>query len=321
MASRCWCFTLNSTHNFDQLNSIKRWVYMVAGKEVAESGTKHLQGFVIYAVRTKFSTVKRQLTHGHWERMVGTSLQAADYCKKDGDYMEFGVFEDLNGYRTAKEGGIQSKINYEKIIGLAESHNFKGIREENAGIYFRHYHTIKRIAMDNPQPTVNLDQLTNEWIWGATGLGKSSNARIENPGCYIKSHNKWWLGYKGEDVILIDDLSKTEGQWFGEHLKQWADHYPFPSETKGDGMVIRPKKIVVTSNYSIDEIWGHDDNLCEALKRRFKIRHVVQPFPQFVAPLAPIIEDAMEWADKSAHSEEDEIIQIQDKDDSWLSED
>jgi len=282
---------------------------MVAGREVAETGTRHLQCFIIYKVRTKFSTVKIQFPTAHIERMLGSSKEASDYCKKDGDFMEFGIFEEINGYKNAAAGGKQSKVNYDKIISMAESHNLKGIREEDPGVYFRHYHTIKRIAMDNPPPVENIDELKNEWIWGATGLGKSSNARIENPGCYIKSHNKWWLGYRGEAVVLIDDLSITEGAWFGEHLKQWADHYPFPSETKGDGMLIRPEKIVVTSNYSIEEIWGHDNNLCDALKRRFKVRHIIEPFPQFVAPkvIAPaiIIDDNAEFASLSTQSEED----------------
>lgn len=306
--SKCWCITINGTHNVDHLNNVKNWEYLVAGKEIAKSGTRHLQCFVIYKTRTKFSTVKRQLPTAHIERMMGTSQQAADYCMKDGNYVEFGVLDGtIAGYGGKNgSGGKQAKVNYDKIISMAENHDFKGIRAEDPGVYFRSYHTIKRIAMDNPRPTDNLDKLENEWIWGATGLGKSSNARIENPGLYIKSHNKWWLGYRGEDVVLIDDISKTEAQWFGEHLKQWADHYPFPSETKGDGMVIRPKKIIVTSNYSIDELWGHDDNLCDALKRRFKERHIIQPFPQFVAPkVAPAIIMDDDFASHSAQSEEE----------------
>ena len=139
--------------------------------------------------------------------------------------------------------------------------------------------------MDNPKTPEMLDKLTNEWIWGKTGLGKSFTARKENPGFYIKSHNKWWLGYRGEDCIIIDDVSRTEATWLGEHLKQWADHYPFPSETKGDGKVIRPKKIVVTSNYSIDDLWGHDEDLCDSIKRRFKVRHIVNPFPRLMEPI------------------------------------
>lgn len=322
--SKCWCFTLNNTWDYGALNNVKNWSYLVAGKEVSDSGTKHLQCFVIYKTRTKFSTVKIQLPRAHIERMMGTSKQAADYCKKDGEFEEYGVFEDLVGGQAGASGGKAKAVNYSKIIASAETHNFAEIKESNPGVYFRHYHTIKRIAMDNPKPVEALDELKHEWIWGKTGLGKSYNARLENPGLYIKSHNKWWLGYKDEKVVLIDDLSKTESVWFGEHLKQWCDHYPFPAETKGDGMVIRPEKIIVTSNYSIEDLWGHDENLCEAISRRFKIRHIVEPFPKVIKPVTVPVKQEHVWIDAS--DEEDsfdlpigkKVIEIDSDSDSFI---
>lgn len=280
---------------------------MVAGREKAETtGKKHLQCFVIYKTRTKFSTVKKQLPTAHIERMEGNSTQAADYCKEDGDFMEFGVFEFIQPQGGAC-GGIKKAVNYRAIIDLAEGHDFDKIKDDHPGEYFRHYATIKRIAMDNPKPVQILNELKHEWIWGKTGLGKSSNARIENPGLYIKTHNKQWNGYKGEKVVLIDDLSKHEATWIGDYLKQWADHYPFPADVKYSQDLIRPEKIVVTSNYSIEELFGHDEDLRESLQRRFKERHIIVPFPQFVpiAPPSPIPEEDEGFASHSAHSEED----------------
>lgn len=310
--SKYWCLTLNSTWNFDSLNAVLNWSYLVAGREVCpKTGRRHLQCFVAYNVRTAFSTVKKQLPLAHIERMAGTPQQASDYCKKDGDFVEFGELPDYVG---GASGGNKKAVNYKGIIALAESHDFDTLKENHPGEYFRHYHTIKRIAMDNPKPVEALDELKHEWIWGKTGLGKSFTAREENPGLYIKSHNKWWMGYKGEKSVLIDDLSKTEAAWFGEHLKQWCDHYPFPAETKGDGMVIRPEKIIVTSNYSIEDLWGHDENLCEAITRRFKVRHITVPFPRPTAPVVP--PSPVIYADHSAHSEseDDEIVLINDDD-------
>jgi len=278
--SRCWCFTINNyKKNLKDLDKCKDWQYMIVGHEVGEEGTPHLQGFVIFNKRIMFNTVKKYLPKAHIEVMQGNSLQASDYCKKDGNWELFGEFEMISSKGGAC-GGDKKAINYRRVIELAEKAEMGTIRDEDPGVYFRHYHTIKRIAMDNPIIPATLPRLQNEWIWGKTGLGKSSTARRENPGFYIKSHNKWWLGYKGEDCVILDDISRSEANWLGEHLKQWADHYPFPSETKGDGMVIRPKKIVVTSNYSIDDLWGHDEDLCDALKRRFKIRHIIEPFPK-----------------------------------------
>lgn len=300
--SKCWVFTINGTHNFEKLNSVKNYKYLIAGREKAgKTGKKHLQCFVIYKTRTKFSTVKIQLPTAHIEIMRGSSQEAADYCKKDQDYFEDGEFEDHAGYAGANgSGGKQAAVNYEKIIAMAEDHNPKGIREENPGIYFRHYHTIKRIMQDNPPPIEDRQELDNEWIWGPTGVGKSRTARLENPGFYLKSHNKWWMGYKGEHTVIIDDLSKTQ-VWFGEFLKNWADHYGFQGEDKGTGGMIRPQKLVVTSQYCIEEIWKEDVALVEALNRRFKVRHITEPidFSKLVQPAAE------EYADHSMHSDED----------------
>lgn len=55
-----------------------------------------------------------------------------------------------------------------------------------------------------------------------------------------------------------------------QHMKQWADHYPFSAESKGASVKIRPKKIVVTSNYHPREIWTGDQDLLPIL-RRFKL--------------------------------------------------
>lgn len=226
--------------------------------------------------------------------MNGTPDQASTYCKKDGDFTEHGKLPDdpkTSLSKAQSKGGKATAEKYRKIINLAEGHNLKQIRDEHPSEYLRYYHTCKRIAMDNPPVLSDLNELDNEWIWGAPGLGKSRIARLENPGCYVKSHNKWFLGYKDEDVVLYDDLDKSEGSWIGPFLKAWADHYPFPSETKGDGAMLRPKRIIVTSNYSIEDVFT-DNELQEAIKRRFKVRHIIQPFkfpvPVVATPVVPI---------------------------------
>jgi len=279
---------------------------MVAGKEVGDAGTPHLQCFVCYNARTRFSTIKQQLPTAHIERMMGTPQQASDYCKKDGDYLEFGTLP--TDYQGGATGGNAKHARYKSAIGLAKSGDFDEIEDQHPDMYWNSYHTMKRISMDNPKPIGNLKKLNNEWIWGPTGTGKSHTAREENPGYYIKSHNKWWLGYKNEPCVIIDDISKTEAAWFGEHLKQWCDKYPIPTETKGDGKVIRPEKIVVTSNYTIEELWGHDEHLCQAITRRFKERHFAIPYiPDDDAIIADIVDQARKaYAEHSAHSEEDQ---------------
>lgn len=81
--------------------------------------------------------------------------------------------------------------------------------------------------------------------------------------------SKWWDSYSDQEVVLIDDVDYNQVNWIGYFLKIWSDHYPFIAEVKGGSKLIRPKKVIVTSQYSIDNLFN-DEELKKALKRRFK---------------------------------------------------
>ncbi len=66
-----------------------------------------------------------------------------------------------------------------------------------------------------------------------------------------------------------------------QHLKVWGDHYPFTAEGKGYTLdKIRPKRIIVTSNYRISDIY-EDPKDHEPIQRRFKEIEHRQPLQQF----------------------------------------
>jgi len=232
--------------------------------------------------------MKKYLPTAHFEPMNGTPQQASDYCKKDGDYHEEGTLP-ISQQQARSKGGKATAATYAKIIDLCERRQTNLVKQEFPSEYFRYYHTVKRIMMDNPPQLEDLTELKHEWIWGVPGIGKSRLARQENPDCYVKLHNKWWLGYKNEPVVLYDDLDKSEAHWLGAFLKTWADHYPFIAETKGDGQLIRPEKIVITSNYPIEDVF-EESELQAAIKRRFKVRHIVTPptFTKSVVVATPV---------------------------------
>jgi len=121
-----------------------------------------------------------------------------------------------------------------------------------------------------PQP---IDTLDFHWYYGETGTGKSTAARSESTNYYIKGINKWWDGFDDHPLVIIEEWSPMENaatNIMGCYLKQWCDHHPFSAETKGGMRIIRPKKIIITSNYSLDECFS-DPNVLNPLKRRLKI--------------------------------------------------
>lgn len=115
-----------------------------------------------------------------------------------------------------------------------------------------------------------LGNLSNEWLWGPSGTGKSKYVRdTYGDSLFDKPCNKWWDGYQGEETVLLDDFG-NEHHVLGHYLKRWADHYPFKAEAKGTVHEIRPVRICVTSNYHPSEIW-EDPKMLEPILRRFKI--------------------------------------------------
>ena len=57
---------------------------------------------------------------------------------------------------------------------------------------------------------------------------------------------------EAHQTVILDDLHP---KWsLKEELKNWADKFPFPAEYKGGVMIIRPARIVITSNYRPEQV-------------------------------------------------------------------
>lgn len=281
--SRCWCFTINNpkraygldVYYTEELgNNVKNYSYIVWGYEIGKNGTPHFQCFIIMKKRTKLSTMRKMIPGAHFESMYSNSEAAANYCKEDGLWQECGVFEYITK-KGGECGGLKKGRNYKRIICLAKAGDMDKIEEEDASAYFLHYRTIKLIMADNPPQVQDLDRLNNEWIYGKTGVGKSRTARLENPVFYLKGLNKWWTGYKGEEVVIIDDIGKSHATWIGDFLKHWLDYGAFRVDIHFSSSYIRPKKIICTSNYSIEELWPEEE-MYSPILRRVKVRHMVK---------------------------------------------
>lgn len=122
----------------------------------------------------------------------------------------------------------------------------------------------------------DLKEPVGVWYWGVPGAGKSYLARQRFPKAYLKMANKWWDGYQQQENVILDEIEKDCK--LGHHLKIWTDSYGFIAEIKGEAVKIRPKNFVITSNYSIEEVFGEDMMLVTALKRRFKVVHFPTPY-------------------------------------------
>lgn len=241
--------------------------YIIYGKEVGASGTPHLQGVVVF-VNAKSEKAVRSLLPGCHIEVVKDLLAAIKYCKKDGDITERGIAP-----LSQKEKGDFEKERWLSIRLAAESGDYSTIDDKIRVIQARTLDYIYDQAQKK-RKLPDVDELDNHWYYGSSGTGKSRKARTDHPDAYIKMNNKWWDGYAGQETVIIEDFNLEQSKFLAHHLKIWSDHYPFPAEKKGGTIVIRPKRIIVTSNYSLEHCFSDDNTgALEPLSRRFKVKH------------------------------------------------
>jgi len=259
-----WCFTVNNPCDDDNKILLDDVEYIVVGNEEGENKTKHWQGYVCFKTQKYFSTVKKMIPRAHLEVMRAKDpLQAADYCKKDGDYNEYGNIPQAQSVK----GGNARMESWNTAKDQAINGNIEDIE---ASIYIPYYNTLKRIKADHASKISPIPTLDHEWHYGPTGTGKSRKIRTENPNAFIKDANRWWDGYIGEDTVIIEDVDKYDLK-LGRYLKLWGDHYAFPADFKHQGKLdIRPKKMIITSNYAPREIWT-DEKTYGPIERRYRV--------------------------------------------------
>jgi len=294
MPKKNWLFTIPNYTEEDEPKNLDMFTYLVLGREVGEGGLKHLQGFCVLQEPLKFAAMqmlfprwrniqnprcseetnaayckKGEQSHDEWEKF---KLKGPNYGK-NADVFEHGecpAYRKKGSENGAKKGGEATKRKWDDAWELAKKGEIESI---DSKIRLNNYRTIRQVQKDYQERMPDLEKVCGVWYYGPPNTGKSHLAR-DLPDCtwYDKPCNKWWDGYQGEDVVIIDDFDKNH-KVLGHHLKRWTDRYSFPAEMKGSTLQIRPKKIIVTSNYSISEIFDDDEEMAKALLRRFTVTH------------------------------------------------
>jgi hypothetical protein len=268
-----WCFTVNNFLPSDEdLLKAMPTSYLLYGKETCPTtGTPHLQGYAQFRIRVRLTGLKKLHSTAHWEVAKGSSADNYTYCTKDDkDFFEQGSLTNTAGAASVGVNTVQARafrnqrlmtVPFRELVASGELHPGQVLSLKN-GIA-----AIKE-QENRLNPPERLDGVTrNLWYWGESGTGKSMKAQDDYPKAYHKNANKWWCGYDGEDDVIMEDFDKRHEKLV-YHLKLWSDRYPFNAEVKGGSTgKIRPKRIVVTSNYHPSDIWTEDSDLAPILRR------------------------------------------------------
>jgi len=263
--SKTWCFTWNNYEEVDWDGiTLVDCEYVVCGREVApETGMKHLQGYIVMHSLKSLKQMKMLYNDTvHWEQAKGNASQNYNYCTKEHDFVEHGT-------RPADPGRKKGDEKWERAYELARA----GLPQEDPHLKYKGRDLNKKHRMDFllEQKLERLPHGTRMlWYWGKRGTGKSLAAHDEFPDAYLKTCNKWWCGYEMQDVVIIEEF-ELEHKILVHYLKKWLDIYPFQAEVKGSMIKIRPKLIVVTSNYHPSEIWQDLKGHYYPLMRRLRV--------------------------------------------------
>lgn len=257
--ARGWCFTINNWNrsDIDEISELD-YRYIVTGFETGESGTAHIQGYVLFRSAIAFSSMKRKLTRAHLEAAKGTPQQNWTYCSKDGEWCEDGD-RPFQGGRSDLDH-IRTLASVEGMRGVSRVGNLQQMRV--AAEYLKY----------NEEPR---DEKTKVfWFWGDSGAGKSRAAKkLAGDDVYYKDATKWWDAYDGQESVVWDDI-RGDVVPIAELLRLF-DRFEHRVEVKGSTRQFTSKRIFVTSIRHPRDLfhWTTEEPWAQMARRVEVIRH------------------------------------------------
>ncbi len=214
--------------------------FCVYQRERGENGTVHFQGYAEFTSRLRLTSIKALtgLERAHIEARRGSQKQAIAYCEKEdtriegpwtfGEAKKQGKRSDLLAVQEAVQEGATD-------IQLFDDY-FATMVRYNRGVLM-----YKRM-----KSTPRLWETRVITLVGPSGCGKSRWAFANFPGAYSKGPGKWWDGYDGHEVVIIDEMYGSRFAY--TELLRLLDRYPATVEGKGTVLNFCPRTVILTSN-------------------------------------------------------------------------
>lgn len=275
--ARGYFFTVNNYTEADQEAFDKlECRYVVVGKEVGESGTPHLQAFVLFNSPRSFEAIKKLFPRAHIE-VAKDSYASMKYCKKEGEWKERG-----EPPKTKAEGGETTKRKWDDAYEAAKEGRLEDIPAE---FKWKFAKRIEEIRRENQPKVEDKDFVPRAWqknvmeavstqaddrriYWVTDTEGNKGKSRLtrhlvcELGGILLQGRMadmtyqlSQALDSKAPPKIVVFDVSRAAAE-YSDHLYSMAEMVKngFFVSTKYESrqVVFKPLHVVFFSNQSWD---------------------------------------------------------------------
>jgi len=270
---RRFVFTINNYHADDVtwFKSQTQHNMLIAGEEVGEEGTAHIQGAVAWTTAVRFGQVQSWWNTRYaganqackiWVRnMKGSPKQSQKYCSKEGKV--------IIHYNKLKQGDRQDLTDLWEDI--QQGKRWKGLVEddEHRSTAARYHKFVDKAIGIAEESGADANRSVRVMvIYGEAGLGKTGGPKK----CYkddiyqpiVGANTVWFDGYKGQSVLLIDDFY---GGIKYSYLMKLLDRGKLMLEVKGSTTYAKWNKVIITSNVHPSE-WYKTVKDQQGLRRR-----------------------------------------------------
>lgn len=267
------CFTgfKESEYEFDE----SKMKYLIIGKETCPStNRKHWQGYVEFKNPYTLNSIKKLFKDDkiHVEARKGSARQASDYCKKEGNFKEYG---------SISKQGERTDLDRLKDEILTEGLKVDDIVIDNPTMYHQYGRTLHKIEDLKMRKIFRTEQTKGIWYWGETGVGKSHKAfegyTPDTHYVWQYEQSGWQDGYCQQETVIMNEF---RGQVKYSELLELLDKWPYSVKRRHrEPMPFTSKLIIITSSMHPKDIYTNIDakDSLKQLYRRCEIIEITKP--------------------------------------------
>ncbi len=222
--------------------------YVCYGVEIApDTGRKHHQCYLQLKRKQRFTAMKKLLgARVHIEASNGTPDENRTYCKKEGDFHEFGTIM-WSGKRTDIDDAVDE---------IKSGKSRDAVVLDNPHVSIKYASGLRGYQECWERSQAKDDRvIETEVLFGPTGTGKTYYAIASgraDPGGYFMikgadiAKGNWWDGYQGQSVLIIDEF--FDGCMSIQALLSVLDRYPLHLSVKYSFSYAQWTKVFITTN-------------------------------------------------------------------------